>query len=278
MQKMLPLVIPVLAIVIVGSLLIYFDIKTGGITNIEEGSHVGYLPAVLTWVAFIASLIAMAGFCAYVAATTGPAIVRSSFTKRNVLIAVLVLVGAALALQFGTRVFTPLESGIASGVAPLALTWIAAVLTLFANLGFVIFVARNSVYKGERSMTKVNTGRMVSQTKAKETHTVAQIKQIDVLIGDPQDAALLAEDVTQERRSVYNRDAIQTRNNIAEWIVACISSEGKMAKKDLEQKFSEQFPRTLWPLFNSVVYDLVYQNRLAFAKRDGNEVLELKGQ
>jgi hypothetical protein len=272
MQRMLPLVIPILAIIVVGSLLVYFDIRTGGVTSLEGGSKIGYVPAVLTWVAFIASIVAMAGFCIYAASIAGPPVIRSGLRRKNILFGALVIIVLFFVLQFGIGVFNPLESGIASGEAPLALTWIAAILTLLANLGFVIFFARS----GSQARL-IPPARAQSQSLEDEGLT-KQAKQIDVVLGDPQDAALLAEDFVQTKKGGYDRDAIQTRNNIAEWIVATISSDGRMPKKELEQRFSEQFPRVLWPLFNSVVYDLVYQNRLIFVQEGGMEVIALKAQ
>ncbi|MDG6934659.1 MAG: hypothetical protein JRN68_08155 [Nitrososphaerota archaeon] len=279
MQTRTSLVIPIVAIVVVGSLLVYFDVKTGGISNLEGGSNIGYVPAVLTWVAFIASVAAMGGFCTYVVATAGPPYVRSSITKRNVAIGIVIILAIFLILQFGLHTFAPLESGIASGEAPISLTWIAAVLTLLANLGFVIFVSkyRSNGKGGEAAnlgFAVISEGSQ-AESRAAEGRRM-KTKTIDVVLGDPQDAAMLSGNFDSSRAGGYNRDAIQTRNNIAEWIVTCVSIEKKLAKKTLESRFSEQFPRTLWPLFNSVVYDLVYQNRLVLEGERGSELISLK--
>jgi hypothetical protein len=73
-----------------------------------------------------------------------------------------------------------------------------------------------------------------------------------------------------------DRDLIQTKANVAEWILLSLRLGGKVAKSKLESSFEEQFPKIYVPLFNSVLYDLIYKNKVDSVKEGSRMMLFLK--
>lgn len=106
--------------------------------------------------------------------------------------------------------------------------------------------------------------------------TATQVKVEDEVmkkvseIVSPNDLSILTSQASSLSQS--ERDALQTRKNIAEWIILSLNIGGKTPKGRLEMAFEEQFPKVYVPLFNSVLYDLIYQGKVESTK-EGNRMM-----
>ncbi|MEM3638188.1 MAG: hypothetical protein QXX17_07485 [Conexivisphaerales archaeon] len=97
------------------------------------------------------------------------------------------------------------------------------------------------------------------------------LKKVSTIIS-PSDLPLLTSSPPSSSLSQSERDALQTRKNIAEWIILSLNIGGKTPKGKLEMAFEEQFPKVYVPLFNSVLYDLIYQGKVETSK-EGNRMM-----
>ena len=95
------------------------------------------------------------------------------------------------------------------------------------------------------------------------------IKKVSEIVS-PTDLTILTSQASSLSQS--ERDALQTRKNIAEWIILSLNIGGKTPKGRLEMAFEEQFPKVYVPLFNSVLYDLIYQGKVESTK-EGNRMM-----
>ncbi len=108
---------------------------------------------------------------------------------------------------------------------------------------------------------------LAATTQAKVEDEV--IKKVSEIVS-PNDLSILTSQSSSLSQS--ERDALQTRKNIAEWIILSLNIGGKTPKGRLEMAFEEQFPKVYVPLFNSVLYDLIYQGKVESTK-EGNRMM-----
>jgi hypothetical protein len=247
------------------------------IPGVEEGIKIGYPYSAFVWGAFILSLAAVFVFGVHLylrwrlpEAGTGQ---RPYY--RFMIAALLALAALIIFLQFGTGYLRPIEQGILDGYAPLSLGWAAAIITLLINAGLVadsyLWSRRASARGPEISGARGSSPQQVGGVGA-----VASVKgrRMEVIVGNPQDVSVLTGSSTERKGSPFDRDEIQTRNNISEWILSSLPPHVPLDKDTLEEKFEEQFPKTLWPLFNSVLYDLIYRNKVVMRKENQRSYLE----
>lgn len=256
----------------------------GYLLPLEGGVYMGFYTALLAWLASILAIAANIGL-AFLIIIRQQSRSLTEIVKKNMKIfslSVVLLIVILLLVQFSTPYLVYVERGIGDGVAPPILLSLAPSLSILAMVGLIIYALRVLVpqqakieQQGHRPQA-ASTGRtdlqVIEQDESKQPSTQGQVSSAELaLVGsiiDPQDVARLISGA-QPADEIYTRDEIQTRKNIAEWIMSSVKGTGHVAKTKLEAEFEKQFPPTYVPLFNSVLYDLVYQDKLEVVKEGG---------
>jgi hypothetical protein len=103
------------------------------------------------------------------------------------------------------------------------------------------------------------------------TVTIQDLKLLESFVSRRDFDLLVGQTQTSE-----DKDLIQTKANIAEWILLSLRMGGKVTKTKLESNFEEQFPKIYVPLFNAVLYDLIYKNKVDSIREGSRMILFLK--
>jgi hypothetical protein len=315
--------------------LVWLQVQTGNISKLAEGVHAGFAVSLLTWVAFVFSLIAGLGLITLVALSRRPE-PPSRIIARNKRLVVEIILGLAALIalaQFATPYPSYIELGILQGNVPSVLMGVAPALSFISTLGIIIYVwsakapspvvGRNGGIESSERVDEVRTvipvqapSKVVTATssakpartesskqtpvgvilpsKGAETEASARTGQPGKLepppgvsaetlirvgtIIAPHDPSILT-NPTMPADGGSDRDAIQTKKNVSEWILLSLRIGGKVPKTKLETGFEDQFPRIYVPLFNSVLYDLIYQGKVEAVKEGNRMMISLaKGQ
>lgn len=309
--------------VLVGVALLIFMISilfsSGYAGRMYSGVNVGYGAAVITWLSFIFSfaafiVLAIFGLMSFRGKQPVDVIKRNKKFFFLILVAIL---AALFAVQFGTNLLIPIESGVADGVAPPVLMMISSLLSVFCISSILIYImssqrpmagpaslanggqteasitaqqplilgnAKQSESSFTPTSTPISQPSLHSEKQIQEQKVVEQLsehkpKDEEVLkrlseIVWPNEPANQSTSVTSTMNQ-SEKDALQTRKNIAEWILLSLRIGGKVAKSKLELNFEDQFPKVYVPLFNSVLYDLIYQGKVESIKEGARMMLSL---
>lgn len=288
--------------------LISFLGYTGYLSNIAAGAPVGYPASAVIWLSSIFSLIAAIFLILMLIFRVKNLSLSDELSKRKSFVAIIVVAAIALflILQYATNTLVPIERGIVDGFAPPSLLEISSIITLFAVFGLIIFKGEGLVIN--KNLSSTNGGSIVQplQTAMDSSASLKSVSQsyeqerkeqtfssqpsmkpevpaassepkLDDEIFKKVSGIISPDDLTkltspQPTISQSEKDALQTRKNIAEWILLSLRIAGKTPKGKLETSFEEQFPKLYVPLFNSVLYDLIYQGKVESTK-EGNRMM-----
>jgi len=261
----------------------------GYLSQIEGGIYVGFGAALLAWTATIIAIVADACIVVMFVLHSQSISVVKLYRKYRLLFVVLpaALVGLIIILQFGTPYLTYVELGISDGIAPPILLGLAPLLSMLAIVGLIMYSWKTSLLSGsivankekpvelnisakpEPAEVPLATSAASQKEAAKE-----QLKMISSIL-DKSDIQKL---VSPEPLWGYDesRDRLQTKRNIETWILESVKAANRIQKNMLEAEFERHFPATYLALFNSVLYDLVYKDKLEIVKEDGKTMVCLR--
>jgi hypothetical protein len=271
------------------------QLGTNYLVGIEQGVHAGFEAALLTWVAFVVSLLANLGLIVIFAIgkREEPLSKLVSEYKRQLLLVLGILVALFLFFQFGTSTLLYIELGIIQGNVPPVLIGAAPALSIFAMVGILAYIW---VYRPRVTVVHVDGGthsikaQEVTGSNTAEKSVVSEVNRVASHAGvseedmakigtilSPEDMAALMLPAKSDSGE-FSRDEIQTRKNIAQWILQSLKGGVRMAKSKLEVDFERQFPNSYIPLLNSVLYDLVYQEKVEMTREGARTMLSLPRQ
>jgi len=286
---------------IVGAVLLLFLLfVTTPMGTLESGVPANFGVALVTWVAFALSIFVL-GYVLFDFAVEKrqDEMAKLGFTKARAGAVVLVAgLAVILYLQLGTPYFVAIESGILAGEVPLALTGVTSAVWLIV-LGSILLrhqlrniTFANGLNPKEPAVTELPASDPVIAPPAptqqsvqpqpsvpgppirlimdSSSITLEDIRRVGTIMAQKDVEALTAHGSPAIGEA--DRDFLQIKKNVSEWIILSLSIGGKMPKQKLESSFEDQFPKKLLPLFNSVLYDLIYQNRVQ-STRDGTKMM-----
>lgn len=330
----------VLPLVLLGIILGALQVSTRALVPLEQGVKAGYSVAVLIWLSFVLSIVADAALIGIAAFNTfNDKPVNKRLLRLGVAGGVAAVVVVFLIIQFGTKILTPLEAGIAGGEVPLSLAGIASLLALFGTGGAFFYATKfkaipfvlhpDGGIKTEEVVVSMPDAGTTQPEKALHSSAAEHLPdQVQPQAGSERPAPILSDAHSTESGTVpaspqpqpqpqpqashppqepspvvsiqdlklvesfvsrrdfdllsgqsqsgEDRDLIQTKANVAEWILLSLRLGGKVAKTKLESSFEEQFPKIYVPLFNSVLYDLIYKGKVDSVKEGSRMMLMLK--
>ncbi len=183
-----------------------------------------------------------------------------------------------LILQFGTPYLRYVEAGISDGIAPPILLGIAPLLSMLAIVGLILYswktkLLSRSIAVGEQKAGEINQPKQVQEDLSSKEAAKGQLEMISSLL----DKSEMQKLVGAEWGYDESRDRLQTKKNIETWILESVKAANRVSKSRLEAEFERQFPTAYLALFNSVLYDLVYRDKLEVIREEGKTMICLHG-
>ncbi|MDG6933414.1 MAG: hypothetical protein JRN68_01825 [Nitrososphaerota archaeon] len=266
----------------------------GLIGQLSSGTHVGVYNSVFIWLTFIATLV----FAAYEILII---LVRAAGRNRQgkgpapLLVGVPALVICAVSLVVVQAEFhgvSYIVGGVEAGEAPLSLLAFSSIIT--ALIGVLIF-ADVRLWEGwSYRMTGQNhSGESYPDTRAgirADFSGARRIGEIDWASQKPADESkemrvvldsiegnhVVARVQIGKRGPIrFDKDFLQARNNIEQWIIFRLETLGPVTKSRLEREFGKVFSEQFTSLFDSVLYDMLYREKLLMGNEGQTVVIGL---
>jgi len=170
------------------------------------------------------------------------------------------------------------EAGISDGIAPPILLGIAPLLSMLAIVGLILYswktkLLSRSIAVGEQKAGEINQPKQVQEDLSSKEAAKGQLELISSLL----DKSEMQKLVGAEWGYDESRDRLQTKKNIETWILESVKAANRVSKSRLEAEFERQFPTAYLALFNSVLYDLVYRDKLEVIREEGKTMICLHG-
>jgi hypothetical protein len=252
----------------------------GYLAQLEGGVYVGFGTALLAWTATIIAILADASIVVMFVLHGHSISVLRLYKKYRPLFIALPFAFAALILilQFGTPYLRYVEAGISDGIAPPILLGIAPLLSMLAIVGLILYswktkLLSRSIAVGEQKAGEINQPKQVQEDLSSKEAAKGQLEMISSLL----DKSEMQKLVGAEWGYDESRDRLQTKKNIETWILESVKAANRVSKSRLEAEFERQFPTAYLALFNSVLYDLVYRDKLEVIREEGKTMICLHG-
>jgi hypothetical protein len=252
----------------------------GYLAQLEGGVYVGFGTALLAWTATIIAILADASIVVMFVLHGHSISVLRLYKKYRPLFIAFPFAFAALILilQFGTPYLRYVEAGISDGIAPPILLGIAPLLSMLAIVGLILYswktkLLSRSIAVGEQKAGEINQPKQVQEDLSSKEAAKGQLEMISSLL----DKSEMQKLVGAEWGYDESRDRLQTKKNIETWILESVKAANRVSKSRLEAEFERQFPTAYLALFNSVLYDLVYRDKLEVIREEGKTMICLHG-
>jgi hypothetical protein len=252
----------------------------GYLAQLEGGVYVGFGTALLAWTATIIAILADASIVMMFVLHGHSISVLRLYKKYRPLFIAFPFAFAALILilQFGTPYLRYVEAGISDGIAPPILLGIAPLLSMLAIVGLILYswktkLLSRSIAVGEQKAGEINQPKQVQEDLSSKEAAKGQLEMISSLL----DKSEMQKLVGAEWGYDESRDRLQTKKNIETWILESVKAANRVSKSRLEAEFKRQFPTAYLALFNSVLYDLVYRDKLEVIREEGKTMICLHG-
>jgi|BEDMetMinimDraft_2_1075160.scaffolds.fasta_scaffold00814_2 hypothetical protein len=252
----------------------------GYLAQLEGGVYVGFGTALLAWTATIIAILADASIVMMFVLHGHSISVLRLYKKYRPLFIAFPFAFAALILilQFGTPYLRYVEAGISDGIAPPILLGIAPLLSMLAIVGLILYswktkLLSRSIAVGEQKAGEINQPKQVQEDLSSKEAAKGQLEMISSLL----DKSEMQKLVGAEWGYDESRDRLQTKKNIETWILESVKAANRVSKSRLEAEFERQFPTAYLALFNSVLYDLVYRDKLEVIREEGKTMICLHG-
>jgi hypothetical protein len=257
----------------------------GYLARFEGGVYVGFGTALLAWTATIIAILADASIVLMFVLHSRSVSILRLYKKYRLLFIILPLslVALILVVQFGTPYLRYMEAGISDGIAPPILLGLAPLLSMLAIIGLILYSWKTKLLSGNIAPIKeraieINQPKQLEAfvSPAPSTPKEAAKEQLEI-ISSILDKSEMQKLVSGEWAYDDSRDRLQTKRNIETWILESVKAADRVSKNRLEAEFERQFPSTYLALFNSVLYDLVYKDKLEIIREEGKTMICLHG-
>ncbi|MEM0117408.1 MAG: hypothetical protein QXV32_03080 [Conexivisphaerales archaeon] len=269
----------------------------GYLKGIEGGVYMGFSTALLAWVAFFLALAADMGMVLLLILRSQSSTLSLLYRRHRILSIALPLsfLAAIAVLQFGTPYLGYIEAGVSQGIAPPILLSLAPALSILAVIALMLFTwkfrylqkvsvpekAKVEVVQNTFPQVREQTGptdiptapSAIHSSEGKKSIAKEQLELISSILDNQEMQKLVDSELIVD--SAQDRDQLQTRKNIEQWILESVRASGRITKNRLEADFERQFPPVYLALFNSVLYDLVYKDKLVISREGSRTIIAL---
>jgi hypothetical protein len=271
-----PLALLLLA-VLAASYLLYPSALSAGLGN---GVGMGVNLSIATWFAFLVTVgVLYFGLLRRLLASISKSVSQyRSRLRFGIAISVLAALEALYIVQVNGGYLSSLLHGIAQGYVPLGILLLESGVCV--GMAFWRLVSPKPVsVPSQMGVSTYSIGEL-QRTGLREVDWEGkgereEPREIRVLVGDEPDSPVLELEIAPSQKSVYTRDDIQTRSILADWIIKTLQKESPLEKATLEESFRASFPSLYVSLLNSVLYDLVYKNKVLLVVEDRGIMLAL---
>lgn len=269
-------------------------ILSGLIGRLLSGTHVGVYTSVFIWLTFIATVvIATFGILTVLVRAAGRN--RHNKTLVKLLTGVLVLAIGIISLGVAQAEFHGVSyiiAGIEAGEAPLSLLALSSIITVTTGVlisadvklwgSWIHRMTDKNVTDGSYSDIRLGIRDDFSGAKrigeidwASEKPT-DESKEMRVVLDSMGGNHVIARVQIGKSGSIrFDKDSLQARNNIEQWIIFRLETLGPVTKSRLEREFGKSFSDQFVSLFNSVLYDMLYREKLLMGNEGETVVIGL---